>query len=398
MTQPALFLIEYALAKLWMSWGVQPRAMIGHSIGEYVAACLAGVFSLADALALVADRGRLMQQTSGGSMLAVPLPPAEIERLLSLPGAGSGLSLAAVNAPMMSVVAGPDGAVAAWEEQLAAGGVHCQRLQTSHAFHSAMMDPILASFAQRVRRVSLHPPAIPYLSNLTGTWIRPEDATNPDYWVQHLRHTVRFSECLSTLLENDDQVLLEVGPGRTLSGLVRQQPARPAAVLSSLGRYGDDAQDLEVILKSYGNLWVLGCKLDPGQLYDGQRRSRVPLPTYPFERQRYWVEPDTSAMTRLEERPVEETLSKKPDLADWFFLPTWKRVLPPVPAACEPGARRNWLVFLDECGLGSDLIEQVRQSKPPEMDPGAVEPGNRRAWRCRQSHGRAYRTTPTRTG
>ena len=273
---------------------------------------------------------------------------------------------------MMSVIAGSDGAVAAWEEQLAAGGVHCQRLQTSHAFHSAIMDPILASFAQRCPTCIATFPRNPLSVEPDRHLDRPEDATNPDYWVQHLRRTVRFSECLSTLLENDNQVLLEVGPGRTLSGLVRQQPAKPAAMLSSLGRYGDGAQDLEVILKSYGNLWVLGCKLDAGQLYEGQRRSRVPLPTYPFERQRYWIEPDTSAMTRLEERPVEETLSKKPDLADWFFLPTWKRVLPPVPALCEPGARRNWLVFLDECGLGSDLIEQVRQSKPPEMGPGAV--------------------------
>ena len=397
LTQPALFLIEYALAKLWMSWGVQPRAMIGHSIGEYVAACLAGVFSLADALALVADRGRLMQQTSGGSMLAVPLPPAEIERLLSLPGAGSGLSLAAVNAPMMSVVAGPDGAVAAWEEQLAAGGVHCQRLQTSHAFHSAMMDPILASFAQRVRRVSLHSPAIPYLSNLTGTWIRPEDATNPDYWVQHLRRTVRFSECLSTLLENDDQVLLEVGPGRTLSGLVRQQPAKPAAMLSSLGRYGDGAQDLEVILKSYGNLWVLGCKLDAGQLYEGQRRSRVPLPTYPFERQRYWIEPDTSARREWKNGRSKRHSARSPISPTGFSCRLGNescrrcrlmRIRRTPELACV--SRRVWV------GIGPDRTSAAIEAAGDGTGGGS--PGNRRAWRCRQSHGRAHRTTPTRTG
>ena len=162
------------------------------------------------------------------------------------------------------------------------------------------MDPILPFFAERVRHVTLHPPAIPYLSNLTGTWIRPEEATDPDYWVRHLRNTVRFSECLATLLADADQVLLEVGPGRTLSQLACQQPARSVAALHSLGTFGEGAQDLESLLKSYGQLWVLGCKLDGKRLYKDQQRRRVPLPTYPFERHRYWIEPDPPTTARAE--------------------------------------------------------------------------------------------------
>jgi acyl transferase domain-containing protein/NADPH:quinone reductase-like Zn-dependent oxidoreductase/thioesterase domain-containing protein len=373
MAQPALFLIEYALAKLWMSWGVKPSAMLGHSIGEYVAACLAGVFSLPDALALVADRGSLMQQAPRGSMLAVALPAAEVKDLLRCPGPACGLSLAVVNGPEQSVVGGPDEAVAALEAALAARGVQCRHLETSHAFHSTMMEPVLAPYAESVRRMRLRPPKMPYLSNLTGTWVRPEDATDPDYWVRHLRQTVRFSECLSALLKDAGQVLLEVGPGRTLGGLARQQPVAPAGVVPSLGRSGEDARDGEFLLRACGQLWALGCKVDAARLYEGQRRRRVALPTYPFERQRFWIDADppaAAASPRRDEAPnhaptgADEPVTKKADLADWFYLPTWKRSLPPAPQDSRP-ASGDWLVFLDECGLGAELVEHLRKSGPP---------------------------------
>jgi acyl transferase domain-containing protein/thioesterase domain-containing protein len=372
LTQPALFVIEYALAKLWMSWGVQPKAMVGHSIGEYVAACLAEVFSLDDALALVADRGRLMQQTAPGVMLAVALPAAEIQRRLSSPGTDNRLALAAVNAPSLCVVAGPFDAMAEWERGLTASGIECKHLHTSHAFHSALMDPILEPFARRVARVALAAPSIPYVSNLTGTWIRSEEAVDPEYWVRHLRSTVRFSEGLATLLENGKPVFLEVGPGRTLSGLAQQQPARPAAVLQSLGRRSESSRELEVLLKSYGHLWVLGCKLDAARFYTGQRRRRLSLPTYPFERNRYWIEPDAPATAPVKARPVDEALRKRPNIADWFFVPTWKRSAPSEPAARAAGAPQNWLVFLDECGLGEDLIEALRHAPPGDLGPNPL--------------------------
>jgi len=282
--QPALFLIDYALAKLWMSWGVKPAAMLGHSVGEYVAACLAGVFSLQDAVTLVADSGSVMQEAPRGAMLAVPLPSAEVAELVARSGAHAGLALAVVNAPLQSVVAGTDCEVRNLEAALASRGVEYQRLPTSHAFHSPLMDAILATYAECVGRISLRPPTIPYLSNVSGTWIRPEEATDPAYWVRHLRNTVRFSDCLSTLLADTNQVLLEVGPGGILSGLARQQPAKPAAVLQSLGRAGEGTHDLGVLLRTCGHLWTLGCNLDIAGLYYGHQRCRVPLPTCLFER------------------------------------------------------------------------------------------------------------------
>jgi acyl transferase domain-containing protein/NADPH:quinone reductase-like Zn-dependent oxidoreductase len=373
-TQPALFSIEYALARLWMSWGVTPSAMLGHSIGEYVAACLAGVFTLSDAIALVADRGSLMQQAPRGVMLAVALPAGEVEELLTRRGAE--LSLCVVNSPDQAVIGGPESAVAEVEADLTARSVQCRRLDTSHAFHCAMMEPILARYAERVRRVRLNPPVLPYVSNLTGTWIQPVEVTNPDYWVRHLRNTVRFSECLATLLANPDQVLLEVGPGRTLGGLARQQPVSPVAVVASLGRDGEEARDGEFVLRAYGQLWTHGCKLDAARLYEGQRRRRVALPAYPFERQRYWIDPDPPAAAPTPEaRRSDEAAAKKSDLADWFYLPTWKRALPPPLAVLPPDAPRDWLVFLDESGLGAELVEHLRTSSPGATngDPGKLE-------------------------
>ena len=218
-TQPALFVIEYAMAKLWMAWGVHPQAMIGHSIGEYVAACLAGVLSLEDALMLVATRGRLVQQLPSGAMLAVALPEKEMHPLL-----GTKLSLAAINGPSLCVVSGPLDAVAQLEHQLTKQGVSCLRLHTSHAFHSAMMEPILEPFTGQVNTVPLKAPQIPYVSNVTGTWITPAEAMSPSYWVKHLRHTVRFAKGLHELLQEPERILLEVGPGRTLSTFARQHP------------------------------------------------------------------------------------------------------------------------------------------------------------------------------
>jgi acyl transferase domain-containing protein len=189
--QPALFVVEYALARLWMEWGVRPAALIGHSIGEYVAACLAGVLSLEAALALVAARGRLMQELPEGTMMAVALPESDV-----LPLLGSQLSLASVNAPDLCVVSGATQAVDEFERRMISRGVFCKRLQTSHAFHSAMMEPILLPFVDEVKRVKLNPPLVPYLSNVTGAWITAAEATDANYWARHLRQTVRFAEGL----------------------------------------------------------------------------------------------------------------------------------------------------------------------------------------------------------
>ena len=255
LTQPALFVIEYALAQLWMSWGTQPQAMIGHSVGEYVAACLAGVFSLEDALALIAARGRLVQKQPPGAMLAVRLPEQEIKTLL-----GSKLSLAAVNAPSLCVASGPHDAIETLEKKLKERGTACRRLHTSHAFHSEMVEPALHLFTAKVRKVKLNPPQIPCVSNVTGKWITAQEATDPNYWAAHLRQTVRFADGLSELVQGQRGILLEAGPGHTLSTLAQQHPAvNPAhRVLSSLSHAREKEADQASLLNALGRLWLAG--------------------------------------------------------------------------------------------------------------------------------------------
>ncbi|MDQ3256677.1 MAG: aminotransferase class III-fold pyridoxal phosphate-dependent enzyme, partial [Acidobacteriota bacterium] len=287
-TQPALFVIEYALAKLWLKWGVNPQAMIGHSLGEYVAACLAGVFSLGDALELLAARGRLIQQLPNGSMLAVRLPEREVSSLL-----GENLSVAAINAPSLCVVSGPTDHVKSLQDRLAEMGVAGRPLNTSHAFHSAMMDPILSEFAALAGKVSLRPPQIPFISGVTGNWITAAQATDPNYWVAQLRQTVRFTDGINELLKEPGRVLLEVGPGQTLSGLAKQCASKDTAesVFSSLSRAQSEEHDVASMLNALGRLWLSGAQVDWSGFYADERRRRIDLPTYPFERKRFWVEP-----------------------------------------------------------------------------------------------------------
>lgn len=312
MTQAALFVIEYALAQLWTEWGIPPRAMLGHSIGEYVAACLAGVFSLEEALSLVAARGHMMQRLPRGAMLAVPLPPDALQPLL-----GEELSLAVVNGPAMCVAAGPAGAVDALQQQLAAQGVAGRRLHTSHAFHSAMMAPIIEPFTARVKQVPLKPPHIPYLSNVTGTWITAADATDPGYWARHLRHTVRFADGLHQLMQDPAHILLEVGPGRTLSSLANQHPAkaRDQAVLTSLRHPQEQQADLAFLLTTLGKLWLAGARVDWAGFYTHERRHRLPLPAYPFERQRYWIDTPRhqAAGDGIRSRAIVNALAQEPN-------------------------------------------------------------------------------------
>jgi acyl transferase domain-containing protein len=287
LAQTSLFVIEYALARLWMEWGVRPAAMIGHSIGEYVAACLSGVFSLEEALALVASRGRLMQALPAGAMLTVALGEKEVESRLT-----GDLSLAVVNGPQLCVVAGPAAAVSELEARLnEQGGIFCRRLQTSHAFHSKMMEPMLEQFKAAVGRVKLNAPSIPYLSNVSGKWITASEATDATYWVRHLRQTVRFSDGLGLLLEETERILLEVGPGQSLSALARQHPQRAAgqSVVNSLPPAQVKKSGQEHLLKAVGQLWLEGIHLDWTSFYARERRQRMPLPTYPFERQRHWI-------------------------------------------------------------------------------------------------------------
>jgi len=290
LTQPAIFVIEYALAQLWMSWGIRPVALIGYSIGEYVAATLAGVLSLEDALTLVAKRAQMIQELPGGAMLAIPLSEQDVRPLL-----GNNLSLSAINGSSQCVIAGATSAVDELEHQLSQRGLACRRLVTSHAFHSYMMDAIAQPFTEFVQTLTLHPPQISYISNVTGTWITTEQATDPNYWVRHLCEPVRFADGVQQLWRQHKPILLEVGPGQTLSSLALQCldsiPVADKVVLPSL-RYSYDRQsDVDFLLNSLGQLWLSGVQIDWSGFYTHEFRHRIPLPTYPFERQRYWIEP-----------------------------------------------------------------------------------------------------------
>ncbi len=298
---PALFAVEYALALQWTAWGVQPAALIGHSMGEYTAACLAGVMTLEDALGLVRLRGQLFDTLAPGGMVGVPLPAAEVEASLE-----PGLAIAAVNATDSCVVAGPPELLATFTARLDRDGVECRRLHIAVAAHSPMVEPILAEFERYVRTLPLQPPAIPIVSNVTGTWLSADEACSPDYWVRHLRRTVRFADGLATLLADPTRILLEVGPGSTLSSFARQHPALAPthAVQASLRHVRETADDSAVLLQALGRLWTRGVAPDWAALPGAAEARRVPLPLYPFERRAYLLEPVRAAVAPVPVTPV----------------------------------------------------------------------------------------------
>ncbi len=361
--QPALFVIEYALAKLWMSWGVRPTAAIGHSIGEYVAATLAGVFSLEDALMLVATRGRLMQEMPAGAMLSVNLPAAEVASLVEETGM-AGLEVAASNAPSLSAVSGSFDAIEKLENLLAAREIFCRRLHTSHGFHSQSMEGAIAPFTEAVKKVKLNPPQMPFVSNVTGTWILPEEAIAPIYWGRHLRQPVRFAEGMAELLKDPERVFVEVGPGRALTTLVKKQ-AGERIVLSSLRHPKDEQSDTTFLLNTLGKLWLAGVKVDWLGFYATEERCRIPLPTYPFERKRYWVEGEAEVGSQESGVGSQiENLSKKPDISDWFYVPSWKHEI--LPSADLSNCKR-WLVFVDDSEFCSAFCERLSSQYSVEV-------------------------------
>ncbi|GAB7105789.1 type I polyketide synthase [Streptomyces phaeofaciens JCM 4814] len=346
LAQPALFVTEYALARLWMDRGVEPAAMVGHSIGEYTAACLAGVFTLHDALRLVAVRGRLTQAMPSGGMLAVPLSESDLAPLLP-----DELSLAAVNSPKNCVVSGPESELELLGDWLASNGIRSQRLQTSHAFHSSMLDPVMPPFREAVAVANPQPPRLPFVSTLTGTWITDEQATDPGYWADQLRGTVRFAEACATVAESAT-VLLETGPGQSLTTLARQTLSRGTAVVPSLRRANSERSDSHCLAEAVGALWSHGVGIDWARLHSGTRR-RVVLPTYPYERVRHWIEPDPEAE---EQRPAAAEPLVLP-AEDSTFLPTWRRrPLDPAAIRSEEADGGLWLVLEDTAGTANTLV------------------------------------------
>jgi acyl transferase domain-containing protein len=291
-TQPALFATEYALARLWQSWGIEPKAMIGHSVGEYVAATLAGVFSLTDAARLVCLRGRLVQAQPEGAMLSVPLPEKDVLPLLN-----DRLSLAAVNAPGLCAVAGDAEAIEEVSRVLAERGVEAKRLVVSHAFHSHMLERAAREFERACAKVTMNAPTLRYVSNVTGTWITAEQATSARYWADHMRQAVRFSQGLRAILAERPALLLEVGPGQVLTTLARQHRdlLQGAAVVASTRHPLVAGDDVLHAMGAVGQLWLAGADIDWRAFHHHGERRRIPLPTYAFQRKRYWLPPVESA-------------------------------------------------------------------------------------------------------
>ena len=356
-TQPALFAISYAQAMQWRAWGIEPDMMIGHSVGEYVAACLAGVFTLEEALTLVVARGRLIQALPGGSMLAVLLPESEVARELP-----EEVAIAAVNSRQMTVVAGPNAAIMHLEAQLAVKKIVSRHLRTSHAFHSAMMDPAIQPFAAMFDTIRLHPPTIPIVSTLTGAWLTDAEATDPHYWAQHMRAPVLFadaSEVLTTAAE--PPLFLECGPGHSLASSVKSQLDRTHhhRVLSSQPSSPDGNDEMTVLMRAIGGLWVAGRPIDWSAFYDGASPGRVPLPGYPFERQKFAL--DFSKRDAAAANPLDE---RKSDVGDWFYEPGWVRTSHPALLAgkVEPPERRCWVIFDDGGRLGAALARVLKDA------------------------------------
>ena len=342
LAQPALFVVEYALARVLLEWGIRPAAYIGHSLGEYVAACLAGVFSLESTLRLVARRGRLMQSMPRGSMLSVSLAAERVRELLD-----ESVSVAAVNGPEMCVVSGPAPRIEALRQRLARLNVRHSLLSTSHAFHSPMMDPIVDEFARFVARERRQASSTRLVSNVTGSWLTDDQAVSAEYWGRHLRQPVLFGTGMVTLFDAEPNALfVEVGPGRVLSVLTGLQRPTAATVLT-LGAARGARTEVEALADAVGQIWTRGGAVEWAALH-AESHGRIPLPTYPFERLRYWVDPPDGSPRTAPASP------KQPDRADWFAVPSWTRrpLLLPTPAK----ERRRWLVFADSGQAGDALV------------------------------------------
>ncbi|MCA9529981.1 MAG: amino acid adenylation domain-containing protein [Myxococcales bacterium] len=319
-TQPAIFCVSYAVARQWERWGVRPAAMIGHSIGELVAACLAGVLSERDALRFIAERGRLMQALPPGAMLSVRAAAADIETEL-VPG----VALAAINGPRDCVVGGEEAPVRAVAAALERRDIACRMLRTSHAFHSAMMDPIVEPLRALAATMTLHPAEVPIVSSVTGDWLRPEQATDPGYWARHAREPVRFADAAARLFAETEHAVLDCGPRGTAAALCRRSLDRGSsrAVVAALGAGGDVSEERVAARRAFARLWVAGVRFDASARWPLGRARRVSLPGYAFERERYHL--------ALSEPHAKTTKTTSPDAPP-------ARVSAPAPRAAPASA------------------------------------------------------------
>lgn len=358
---PALFCVEYALVALWRSWGITPAALMGHSLGELVAATVSGVFTLQDALRLAIARARLIEQQENGAMLAVPLSERAAARYLS-----TEVTLAAVTGPLNCVLSGRAAPMADLASLLTADGIAFRQLPGRSGFHSPLMDPVVTAYRKLLDGVSLRPPQIPLISNTSGTWLEPEEATSPDYWARHMREPVRLADGVAELFALPDVMLIEIGPGRTLCTAALQHPAGRSladrVVVPSLPDAYDGESDRSCALRSLGRLWLAGT----GVRWDGLAASasagadaepvavRVPLPGYPFQRRSYWLEPVAASSDQA-------AADHRNPAASWLWVPSWRRLPELSPDRGGGAAGGRWLVFADHSGLAARLTARLRE-------------------------------------
>ncbi len=290
-TQPAIFSIEYSLAMLWMDLGIKPVAVLGHSMGEFTAACIAGVFDLETGLKLIARRGSIMQELERGSMMTVMLPPSEVENYLN-----DRLSISVINTPSSCVISGDKEAIEAIKKVFDAKGVYTLLLETSHAFHSHMMDPVLEKYRDFVSAMTFSKPVIPVLSTVSADWASEEELVKPDYWVDNIRQPVRFADAVEKLFDRPEWILLEVGPRNTLTTLAKQHPEIPPnQVLVQSMRHPKHLQDdHSFAMETLGRLWSCGYPVQWARIYKENPVHKIPLPTYAFQRIRCWIDPEIS--------------------------------------------------------------------------------------------------------
>ena len=352
---PLIMITEYALAQLWMEWGVHPTALVGHSMGENTAACVAGVMSFEDCIGLVHLRGKLFDTVPAGGMLSIALPASQLEPLL-----GDHLDLGAVNAPNLSVATGPQAALDELEALLKTKDIDCQRIAIDIAAHSRMLEPILQEFGDYLRAITLNAPQIPFTSNRSGTFITDAEATDPDYWVGHLRGTVRFADCLTTLAERDARAFIEVGPGKALSSLAGQHGKVTAnQVISSLRHPKDNTPDDAYFMAMLGRVWAVGGEFDWNQVWGDAPRRKLPLPTYAFQQSPYFIAPG-----KAQAEDENQWLTRSDDPQGWGYRPAWL----PRYAACDvdvtgdlsEAPAQTWLVFADDAGLCDGVTTRLR--------------------------------------
>lgn len=357
-TQPITFIFEYVLAKFLMEDGVTPNYMIGHSIGEYVAACIAGAIALEDAIDLITYRAKLMQSLPEGMMLSVELGEDEIKKYTS-----HGVYLAAVNSTGRCVISGSEEELNIVKDDLTKNNIQVQVLKTSHAFHSGMMEPILEKFKGKFSQVRINRPHIPYISNLTGDFIKYEDISSPDYWCRHLRHTVLFEQGIEKLLDSNS-VFIEIGAGKALGSFVRQHKgflSDKHYIINLIRHPKENVDDNIYFLKAIGQLWQYGIDIKWNSFYQ-ENRLKLSLPTYPFQTKRYWIEDDPFELIAKELKDIpkdSDEVVKNPDVSEWFYIPVWKRQ--PIASTGEDGKNIDkWLFFTDDSDVSLKLTERMK--------------------------------------